>query len=447
MKKFKDRRLLKPEASLNILKDLEEERDKVKRSSKEWSSTFNAMTDMISVHDRDCVILKVNKAFADAFKGKPEDFVGKKCYDVVHHTEEQIGMCPMKETLKTRKPVTIEIYEPVLKKYLEISTVPFFVNGDKEVETIVHTMRDITERKKSEGELINERDMVQRYLDLAGVMIIGLNQKGEIILMNKKGAEILETEQEEIIGKNWFDNFLPKRIRKDVGEVFNRLMKGKNHFVKDCENPVLTSKGKEKLISWHNTLLKNDKGKVIGFLSSGEDVTEKRKVEREMELSNELLDQTGEIALVGGWELDAKTFEGTWTDQVAKIYDLDPEDKAGLKVGLKYYSGESRPIIEKAVQDAIKKGVPYDLELRLVSAKGVAKWVRTMGEPVFEGKKIVKLRGIFQDITEKKKADEELLGAKESLETRVKERTADLEAANKELKSLDVAKSDFLNIS
>ncbi|NJN95098.1 MAG: PAS domain S-box protein [Anaerolineales bacterium] len=117
---------------------------------------------------------------------------------------------------------------------------------------------------------------------------------------------------------------------------------------------------------------------------------------------------TGEMAHVGGWEFDADTLQGTWTDEVARIHDLDPGQATHVELGLSFYRPESRQKIERAIKEALDLARPYDLELEIVSATGQHKWVRTMGLPLSEGSRVAKVRGIFQDITESKQAEREL---------------------------------------
>jgi len=132
-------------------------------------------------------------------------------------------------------------------------------------------------------------------------------------------------------------------------------------------------------------------------------ITELAKKEKTLRKKEELLQLTGSLAKVGGWEFDTETGEGTWTDQVAIIHEMDPNDQTNVEIGLSYYKEEHRTIITKAIHDAITYGIPYDLELELTTPSGIKKWVRTVGEIIEEdGKKI--LKGIFQDITKEKKA-------------------------------------------
>jgi len=141
---------------------------------------------------------------------------------------------------------------------------------------------DITERKQAEEALRGERDRAQKYLDVAGVTLVALDAKQKVSLINKRGCEILGHPEEEIIGKNWFDNFVPDRVRSEVVAVFNKLMAGEIELVEYYENSVLTKTGGELLIAWHNTVLTDERGNTIGILSSGEDITERRLLWKRM---------------------------------------------------------------------------------------------------------------------------------------------------------------------
>lgn len=143
------------------------------------------------------------------------------------------------------------------------------------------------------------------------------------------------------------------------------------------------------------------------------DITEQKNAERIILKTNELLQQAGTMAGLGGWEFDAATGKGSWTGEVARIHDLDPAVETSVELGLRFYSGESREKIEAAVREAIEAAKPYDLELELVSAAGRKKWVRTAGRPVVEDGRVVKVRGIIQDITGIRQAEDELRSYRE----------------------------------
>jgi PAS domain S-box-containing protein len=140
---------------------------------------------------------------------------------------------------------------------------------------------EATEYKQTEQALRRERDKVQKYLDLAGaiIVVIGANQK--VSLINRRGCEVLGYEANEIEGKNWFDNFLPESVKEHLRSGFIELMaspqKDINEIFEDGgENPILTKGGKERIIAWRNAAFKDEESNITATMSSGEDVTEAR---------------------------------------------------------------------------------------------------------------------------------------------------------------------------
>lgn len=138
---------------------------------------------------------------------------------------------------------------------------------------------EVAERMIVAQALRAERDRAQRYLDVAGVMFVGLDARGCVQLANGRAAEILGCPVEEIIGSDWFDRFLPLALRDTVRDVFDRLMLGGGDALARYENPVRRADGTERLIAWHNVVLHDDTGRITGTLSSGEDITDRRLAE------------------------------------------------------------------------------------------------------------------------------------------------------------------------
>ncbi|MER2538908.1 MAG: ATP-binding protein [Azonexus sp.] len=139
--------------------------------------------------------------------------------------------------------------------------------------------------------LAHERDLVHNYLNIAEVMLVALDQAGRITMINRKGAEILGAPVESLIGMDWFSNFLPARDQNAVHHVYDRLMSGKVDAIGRHENNIINSRQETLLIAWNNSLLKDDKGRIIGTLSSGEDVTQRRLAENQLQRYRDHLEE------------------------------------------------------------------------------------------------------------------------------------------------------------
>ncbi len=158
--------------------------------------------------------------------------------------------------------------------------------------------RLLEEAKLSAEALRRERDQAQAYLDTAGVIMVAISADQTVTLINKRGCEILGYDRKDIIGKNWFDIFVPEKLRKDVKAVFRDLISGKGGLEEYHENSIVTKSGEERIVAWHNTILRDANGKIEAVLSSGNDVTDKRRSEEdqarlrgEVEKSNKRLKQ------------------------------------------------------------------------------------------------------------------------------------------------------------
>ena len=125
----------------------------LRRAAKEWRETFDSISDAISIHSKDCSLLRVNKAFADTFRTEPRRLIGKHCHELMHGTKEPIPACPHRETLRTGKTARAEFFEPNLGIHLEVTTSPLF-DERGEITGTVHITRDTTERKRQTEQLM-----------------------------------------------------------------------------------------------------------------------------------------------------------------------------------------------------------------------------------------------------------------------------------------------------
>ncbi len=154
-------------------------------------------------------------------------------------------------------------------------------------------------RQQSEQAITQERNKAQRYLDVAGVIILVIGADQRVTLINRKGCELIGGSESDIIGRNWFDNFLPADSREKIRELFIKLVSGQGELLEYNQNPVLTLSGEQRLIAWHNSVLYDDDGNITASLSSGEDITEHQQAQERLRQQEEQLRLTLENAPIG----------------------------------------------------------------------------------------------------------------------------------------------------
>jgi PAS domain S-box-containing protein len=185
------------------------------------------------------------------------------------------------------------------------------------------------ERRCMEEALRKERDMTQKYLEVAGVILVVIEASQKVSLINRKGCEILGYKEEEIIGGNWFDTFLPESERERSRALFAMSIGGKVRPAEFFENLILTKNGEEKIISWRNTLLRDQAGNIIGTLSSGEDVTKRKRME---EAANRLAQGNAVMAEMGRIISSALNIEEVYERFAAEARKLIPFDRIAVSL-------------------------------------------------------------------------------------------------------------------
>ena len=157
-----------------------------------------------------------------------------------------------------------------------------------QLSRVLNKMKDklhtkIIKTNRVNRQLAEEKNKLQKYLNIAEVMFIVLNDKQEVKLINDKGAKVLGLEKEEIIGQNLIDNFIPKEDRSEVKAKAEQLFRGQQELVTNFETTMITEQGDERIIIWNCTVLKDEQGQVCEILNSGIDITKRRLLQEELE--------------------------------------------------------------------------------------------------------------------------------------------------------------------
>lgn len=148
--------------------------------------------------------------------------------------------------------------------------------------------------------------------------------------------------------------------------------------------------------------VRDDQGWVTAFISVQTDVTAQVLVEQALTEHEQLLRAVGKMAQIGGWELDLVTQRMVWSEEMFAIHELPIGDPPAPDVALWFYPPEVHHIVREAFERCLATGAEWDIELPFRTARGQSRWVRSIGQPVWEDGQIRKLRGTFQDITRSK---------------------------------------------
>ena len=146
-------------------------------------------------------------------------------------------------------------------------------------------MRGLLQREEA---LRSERDTAQRYLDTVQTIMLSLDSQGCVTMINRKGCELLGYRDGELLGANWFEFCLPQPLGMEtLYPLFQRMMSGDVETAEYFENPVLCRDDKQRLVAWRNAYLRDNNGRIIATLSSGEDITERKQAERDLVAAGE----------------------------------------------------------------------------------------------------------------------------------------------------------------
>ena len=182
-------------------------------------------------------------------------------------------------------------------------SVPYFWNGAKKrldgKDYLIGMGVDITERRLAENALKAEMERSQQYLDIANVMFVVLDAQQNITMINRKGCEVLGYREDELIGKNWFDTCIRLDDSQAIKRLFRNMIFGGHEIEGYYENVVCSKTGAERIVGWHNAVIRDASGRIISILSSGEDITERKKAEVAVHEARQFMEMAIEQSSVG----------------------------------------------------------------------------------------------------------------------------------------------------
>jgi PAS domain S-box-containing protein len=277
------------------------------------------------------------------------------------------------------------------------------LDGDGRVTGYVGSVEDITERLQSRQTLDEERERQAAILQGTGAGTWEWNVQTGETRFNDRWAEIVGVTLDELSPttiQTWANLAHPDDVARS-----NALLQ--THFM--GETPYYECEARMRHRSGHwvwvlargKVLTRSAEGQPEWMFGTHLDITVRKVQEGRLRKSEELLNRTGALAEVGGWELEIASGSIHWSEQTCRIHGLEPGHQPQLAEAINFYAPEARPIIEAAVAQSMAGGTNWDLELPLIQKGGGRIWVRSVGYAEFEGEKPVRLFGAFQNITQR----------------------------------------------
>ena len=243
------------------------------------------------------------------------------------------------------------------------------------------------------------------------------------------GLAALDMRPNQIIGQRLHDFFGTNDPELPVVAAHLRGLRG--------ESTTYEQEWAGRVFHSHVEPLRDREGRITGCVGTALDITERKRAEQALRESQAMLAKAQEIAHMGSWEWDLATNRVVWSDELLRIFGIDPKEFGGSLEYVLMHTGvhpDDRARLRAATERALATKVPQPLEYRIVRPDGAERTVWADGEFLFDAKgNAVRMVGTIQDITDQKRVEEALRKAHDEMERQVGERTRELTAANEAL--------------
>ena len=390
------------------------------QSSLDWEDTFNTITDMITVHDKDFTVIRANRAAREALN-LPEEALGRaKCFHHYHGVDSPPRDCPSCRSLVTGEPVASETFEQHLNRHVEIRAIPRF-GSDRSIIGLTHIVRDITARKRMEALLENQKRFAENLIQNSAVATFVLDPQHRVVIWNKACEELTGIPASEMIGtsdhwKPFYDRQRPTLADIVIDGSYDRLstLYGKFERSSLVSNGVhaqgwyLNMNGKNRYIIFDAAPIMSSEGDLLVAIETLQDVPERGRMEEELAWSESklrtLIEAEQDCVMV-------VAEDGTLLEMnPAGLRMIDagkPEQAAGktlYALVLPEYAGRARALTEQ-----VFRGVPGHLEFEFAGLNGAHRWVETRAVPLRSAQgEIRAMLAVARDITVQKRLENQL---------------------------------------
>ena len=375
---------------------LVESRGRLELGERRLRAIADNMPAWIAYVDRGETYRFTNAAFTTLF-GVPHDaFIGRTMTEMMGQaTRDQLaeyvnGALAGREMHFERHGMALQPESDFMVSY-----VPDF-NAAGGVDGYYVMSLDITARKRAEQALADSERRLRTITDNLPATIVRMDRDGVCSYANEHMRRLYGIDPALLVGMS-HRAFRGEDEWRHIGPHVEAALRGE---LRRFEVSALVN-GRQEWVQQSIIPEVDADGHVVGYLSVTFDITERKRQEEDLRKSETFLDRTGQMAGIGGWEVDLVSGSVVWSRETRRIHGVDDDYAPTLETALDFYAPESRAAIEEAVRTAMADGTPWDTELPFIRADGRRIWVRAVGSPEFVDGKAVRLVGAFQDISDK----------------------------------------------
>ncbi|MBK8926640.1 MAG: PAS domain S-box protein [Crocinitomicaceae bacterium] len=318
-------------------------------------------------------------------------FANTACLNFMHKTKDEIlsinylnivrDIPRLQNKINKLSPANSKISDVHLglyhgtQKWFEWTELGFY--DENGVLTEIQSMgRDITEQEEARIELLKEKEKFELYLNTSPSIVLMLDKQGVVQLVNDQACKVMEYSKDELIGKTWFENFVPhaestKRISK-----FKKLVEEERLPVEVSEGYILTKTNQVRLIAWRNAVIHDENSRIISYISSGHDITEISEFQKNLTDQQSLLHRVMEITQTGNFIITPGSETRIWSSEMYKIFEVDPDTFIPTRENIySHIHPDDKSVLAAALQKMIN-GVDPELFLyRIITGKGRLKYI------------------------------------------------------------------------
>jgi len=392
-----------------VLRDKTKERKKEEKltiENTEYKTLINATDLVIAKVDTKLRYTLVNNTGLRMLHTTEKEIIGKKIKDFFPKPYAKQMENAFKKVIRTKKKVRKSDVIPMSGKEIWFDTNLEPIKDNKgNVKEVLAVIHDITEEKEIEEYTKKQKELAELYLNTAGTMIVVLDNKGNIIKINKKGYELLEYKEGELKDKQWVKNCIPKEKRKEVKKIFEEITSKKNEWKRyeRVKGEVITKSGKIKKIFWSNNILTDENKKIIGTISSGEDLTDISIAEQKLKESEEFLNSVVENIPAMIFAKEAKELKFKLLNKAGEFYFGKDDEEVIGKSDYDFFPKKQADFFVKKDREVLESKEMLEIPEEPIRTKEGERILHTKKIPILDEKGNPKyLLGISEDITKQK---------------------------------------------